>query len=831
MRKLLIIALIIIAPSIITAQEDSSWFIDKPIQDFTFKGLKYVEFSELEPLFRNYIGQGFTFELFSDLQDKLYALDKFDYIEGNAEPGDENKNSVVIVFTVEEKPVITSIVFEGNSSISRNDLLDQVLIKIGDFKDDALLRVDEESIRSYYLEKGFDGIIVDAESKIDEEDQGISVYFKISEGNKTSIKEIQFVGNTYASASTLRGQLKSKKQDLFNSGIFLESNLELDKDLIRNYYRKFGFVDISIDRVERQNEADPQTNRSYLILVFYINEGIQYTFGDVNFEGNVIFTEDELRKYIYQKENTLFNKVEWQQSIEAIKSLYADNGYIYNQFFVNENRDEDNKTISYNIKIVEKDKAHIENIIITGNEKTSKEVILRELPFEVGDIFSVEKIRKGYLNLNNLQYFSAIDIQTPQGSSEGLMDLVINVTEQSWADFKFALTFSGDEFPVSGTIGWSDRNVFGQGITLGVDTEASPIRQGLSFKYQDNYLFGKGFGLGASLSFYHNLIQNAMEDVMAPIFETEDIPDPYTSVEEYNQALSAGTTSANAVDTKYDSYDLSLSGNTGYFKDVLFGRLGISTGLSTAISYIWYDQNKFRPYSSTVRDNYNTFRFIDTWGTTLYWDNRDIYYNPENGNYLSQYIQFAGGFLLGDRHYIKLKTRAEAFLTLFKIPVLKNWDFQTVLAIHSAIGFVLPNYDLFGGECVIQATEREKLYIDGMSTARGWSPVWDGESMLDFSVELRHPLIKEYIWWTWFFDGAALWPDREDIASMKLDDFYFSFGGGIKLSIPGIPLRLYLAQRFKFNDNQLEWIPGDINFGDNGMGFKFVVAITQPGGF
>ena len=95
------------------------------------------------------------------------------------------------------------------------------------------------------------------------------------------------------------------------------------------------------------------------------------------------------------------------------------------------------------MKIVEQDRAHIESIAFKGNKKTKDFVLYRELPLEVGDIFSKAKIMEGLRNLYNLQYFSAVDPQMFPGSAENLMNLVISVEEQSTADIQFGITLSG----------------------------------------------------------------------------------------------------------------------------------------------------------------------------------------------------------------------------------------------------------------------------------------------------------------------------------------------------------------------------------------------------
>ena len=207
--------------------------------------------------------------------------------------------------------------------------------------------------------------------------------------------------------NTLRRQLKSKKQGLFNSGIFQESFLEEDKAGIIKYYSDSGYIDVRItdvviDEVEKKDENDT-TNR--ITITFYIDEGELWLFGGFSIEGNALFTDEELLKNIKSKVGENINSSQIQSDILAISDLYYNEGYIYNEIIPKENRDEQNNTISYEIMINEKSRAHIENIIIKGNEKTKDGVILRELPLEPGDVFSKSAVMQGLNNLYNTQYF------------------------------------------------------------------------------------------------------------------------------------------------------------------------------------------------------------------------------------------------------------------------------------------------------------------------------------------------------------------------------------------------------------------------------------------
>ena len=289
----------------------------------------------------------------------------------------------------------------------------------GDFVTGAKIRADEEAIRGVYLERGYPDVEVSGETVPVDDANLVDLEFSIDEGNQVTIREIRFSGNTFASDSTLRGTMQSKEQSLFNRGRFQESQLEQDRNRIERYYRERGFVDAEVVEVNREFERDEDEEQVYLALTIFVEEGEQYTFGGVSFEGNAIFTDEELGEEISLEQGEDLDLNQFQADFQSVADLYYQNGYIFNTINRNEIRDEDDNVISYEVQIVERGRAHIENIIIRGNDKTKDYVITRELPLEVGDVFSATRIRRGIRNLANLQYFSNITPETPQGSAEG----------------------------------------------------------------------------------------------------------------------------------------------------------------------------------------------------------------------------------------------------------------------------------------------------------------------------------------------------------------------------------------------------------------------------
>ena len=817
------------------------WYINKPIKGFTFTGLVTIKESDLDAVLKSYIGQPFSIDpLLLDIQAKLYAMDYFESIEPNAVPGDDARTTIIIQFKVKERPSIVSVEVKGNASVRASDITDKILLKKGDLANQGRLQADIEAVKALYLDKGYTEATVTASFVPGENPTTVRAVFVVTEGVPTTIKEIHFSGNTLASESTLRGLMKTKVQYLFDSGVFQESKLEEDKTAIIAYYTDHGYVDAKIDNITRTVQT--QQGRNYLVLTIYLTEGEQWKYGGMTITGNTVFSDARLAPLLFQKEGKVLSLQKVQADIARVKALYYDNGYIFNGFTTGEKRDLLARTITYTLSIQETDKAHIENIIFKGNTRTKDYVLRRGLPFEEGDIFNRDKIIQGYQYLQNLQYFKSVAPDTQPGSEMGLMNVIFSLEETSTADINFGVVFSGGDFPISGTIKWNERNFQGKGQTLGVDLEASPIKQTVGVSYYEPWLFGVPWSAGISLSFDHENAQNVLQDLLPPVFNDSQqliaAPDPYVSRDDYLNDLANGVVIPPQYLMNYDTYDIILGLSSGYTFTYPFGRLGLQVTYGPQLRLINYDETLFRPFEETVRDNNHKWSFIDkiTLGVTL--DGRDIYWNPTTGYLAAQSFSIVGGPLLGQRTYLRTDSTLEGFLTLFDLPVFEGWNWQVVVGAHTAVSWILPNYGYssitgrWEWETVTDYTDQ--LYIDGMTVGRGWKLAGGyGNAMWDNKFELRMPIAKDSVWLVGFLDGAALWMQPfqsfgtgTSMDAMTLDQFYFSTGFGIRFTIPQFPIRLYLAKGFQIKNGAFVWkpiAPGDLAIGN--FNFSFVISL------
>ncbi|MCK5198395.1 MAG: outer membrane protein assembly factor BamA, partial [Spirochaetales bacterium] len=722
-----------------------------------------------------------------DLQSKLFALDLFRKFSAEAEPTDSEKNAVIIIFTVEERPLVDELVISGNKKIRKGDILDAILLKRDDIFSTTKMKYDKDSIVELYYSKGYPDVSVETDIS-EQEDNTVKVTFTVEEGSQTRIKEIFFSGNEVFSDSTLKSKLSIKVQSLLSSGVFQENKLEMDKLVLETFYRDRGYIDARVVEI-KQEIVESENERNYLALTFYFDEGEEWTFGEINIKGNQLFSDDDLLALIHHKPGDLINKTRFEMDFARLSDLYYNDGYIYNDIQLNEVRNEQNNTVSYTLNIIEKGRAHIENIIIKGNVKTMDFVLYREIPMLEGDIFSKKKVIAGIQNLYNTGLFSFVTPETPYGSAEGLMDLVINVEEGKNTDIQFGVTFTGSagEYPVAGFLKWNENNFRGRGQTLSIGTELSPIKQSVILGFTEKWLMGRRWSAGLNFSYTHQLYSGILQDLM-PVRFTEDeykkeeaAPDPYNSWDEWQAAIDNGEAIDSAYLMEYDNLKFSLGANTGYTFHTFLGRLTAATGGSLSLNSITYDPEQYRPYNPAIRSNLDTWLFNNKLWVNLIWDKRDFVMNPTNGFVLNQLTTYAGGILGGNTHYIKSQSKAEAFLKLIELPVSEKYTFKTIFAAHTSFSAIFKQFSYDK----IEATTSDLLYTDGMNIARGWGFEQDGVAMWDNWIELRMPIAENILWGDLFLSGTGFWQDLSEVKAMKIDDFMFSMGAGIRFTIPG----------------------------------------------
>lgn len=768
------------------AEDDDEWYWDHPISKIEFSGLKNIKKSELSGIVTSFIDSPFSEDVYNDILDRLYSLDYFEDITPYAKHDPADDTLVLLVFEVVEHPIVKAITFEGNKKIRNGELREQIKMKSSDIFVESKALLDERFIRNYYLQKGYTTSVVSHEFKKTED--GVTIVYKIHEGENTVIREIIFTGNTIASSRTLKNKLTLKEVGLFKDGAYQPSTLEQDKMALMTYYREHGYADMNILDVKIDTEINEEKQRNEMTINFIIQEGPQYTYAGLRLSGNEVFTENELIKQKKLREGSIYNETKFQEDLRSIVSVYYENGYMSNDFYPVPVKDTDRHEISYDLTIKENARSHIENVIIKGNTKTKEYVIRREIPIEPGDIYSKDKIENGFRNLMNLRYFGNVLPEPQQGSEENLVDLIINVEETSTASFNFGFNFAGvtdpKTLPVSLFLKLENSNLFGEGKAVSGQLNLSNTEQSIDLTYSQGWIGDLPISLSTQLSLKHSI---------------ETIPINYWSPNlELNQKY---------FYTDFKNWSATLSTAVGRRWTPNYAVLGVSGGISNTIMNNIYDESVYVPVDQGVNVNANRWGLSNAIFATGYVDNRDIAYDPTKGWYLNERLTWCGLIPKVEKDfYLRSDTKLEGYVKLFDIPVTETWSFKMVLAGYTGVSMIFP---------VTTVSDSDKLYIDGMLNGRGWNDIYKktkGMFLFSNKLELRMPIVPGIIGIDGFWDAIAVKPTVSDVSNLSLNDFYFSYGPAIRFLVPQFPLHLMFAWRYRIIDGQHQFDKNPFQF-------------------
>jgi outer membrane protein insertion porin family len=444
-------------------------------------------------------------------------------------------------------------------------------------------------------------------------------------------------------------------------------------------------------------------------------------------------------------------------------------------------------------------------------------------------------------NLYNLQYFTVVIPDTLQGSTENLMELVFTVEEQLTTDLQVGLTFSGSEdpesFPISGLFEFTDRNLAGTGNQLGAKFNSSIIdTTSLSVSYMHRWLMGLPLSLGVDFTteYSRRLATMANQNWWFNGNETEAFPDGFSSYTEY---VDNNKLPPREYLMDYHRWNISLGFSSGYRWLTYAGILGLSGGLRFGLINNNYDEI-FRPFDPVLRSRNNEWTPRNSLWASVSLDQRDIFYDPSRGYYLLERMGVYG-FLENElEHYIRSDTKAQYFLTLFDLPVTSNWSFKSVLAVNLGVSFIfrqpVPDRSVRNLPTIEEAN---KLAVDGMFVGRGWGEKFrdKGLTLIDTWVELRFPLVRGILAFDMFCDMAGVETEQgyyfgknsTGNNNVSINNLLFSFGGGLRLTMPQFPIRLSIVKRFSFEDNQFKWAKGSLfsnNDPNHGDGVDLVLS-------
>ncbi len=403
-----------------------------------------------------------------------------------------------IVVTVVENPVIGRIAFEGNKKVKDEQLTAEIQSKPRGTLSRPMVQSDTQRITEIYRRSGRYDVRVTPEI-IEQPNNRVDLVFTITEGQKTGVRSIEFVGNVYYSSYRLRDIIKTRESNLLSflggNDVYDPDRVEADRDLIRRFYLKNGFADVQV--VAALTEYDPE--RKGFMVTFKIEEGQQYRVASVNYISSIAtFDANTLRSYSRVGVGSVYNAEALEKSIEEMQIEASRRGYAFAIVRPRGDRNFEQHTVSITFAVDEGPRTYIERINIRGNTRTRDYVIRREFDLAEGDAYNRALVDRAERRLKNLDFFKSVKIVTEPGSSSDRVVLIVDLEEKSTGDFSVSGGYSTTDGALA-EVSVSEKNFLGRGLFAKASVTYGQYARGYSLSYVDPYLLDYRVALGLDL--------------------------------------------------------------------------------------------------------------------------------------------------------------------------------------------------------------------------------------------------------------------------------------------------------------------------------------------
>ena len=453
-------------------------------------------------------------EKISAMINKLWALELFSDI--NVFVTKVNNNNISLELEIVELPTLTNVKINGLKKSKIDVIIKDTDLVEGKKLSESFLTNTKNYIINKYQKEGF----LDTKVSLNtiKDTVGTNSYkmvVNVDRGPRIKIRDVNFKGNEIFKQAKLKSKLKNTKSKnpirFWKRSKYIVDDFKEDLVGLIDFYKEEGYRDARIlsDTVIR-NEKESKS----ISLNLKIEEGNKYYFGDINFIGNAVYSNDVLQQILGLKKGDVYNGVVLKKRIadtskpdgNDITNLYQNNGYLFSNInAVEVSAVED--TINFEIRITEGKLANFNKIVVEGNTKTNDHVIYRELRTKPGELYSKDKLVRTVREVGQLGFFDAEQINPQMENvdpNSGTIDVRFDLVESGASQIELQGGYGQGGF--IGTLGlsfnnFSMRNILdktkykplpmGDGQTLALRLQASQFYNTYSFSFSEPWLGGQ----------------------------------------------------------------------------------------------------------------------------------------------------------------------------------------------------------------------------------------------------------------------------------------------------------------------------------------------------
>ncbi len=403
----------------------------------------------------------------------------------------------IIFINIKENPLIDRISIEGNKEISDEIILSEIESKTRNVYSTDVIKNDVRKIQTIYKRSGYFSTFI--EPKYIRLDQNrVNLVFEVYEGKEASIRRINFLNNKVFSDSTLKDVISSSEYRWYefwgSNDRFDRDRVNYDKDLLKEYYFKNGYIDFNIISA---NSSLVKNNKDFIVN-FNLSEGKRYKINNVVVNSTIRkLSNDKLSKLLEIESGDWYSTDSIDKSIKKINEKTSEIGYAFVDVMPKIRKIKNNK-VDIVFDVNQGSKIYIDRINIKGNIKTEDKIIRREIEFVEGDPFNSLKLRQSEKNVRSSGLFENIEFKVDelQGTNKSSID--VEVTERSTGEFSVGAGFSSLDGAL-GNIGVKESNVFGQAKELALQLGLSTRRSSIDLSYTDPYFLDSDVAAGIDL--------------------------------------------------------------------------------------------------------------------------------------------------------------------------------------------------------------------------------------------------------------------------------------------------------------------------------------------
>jgi outer membrane protein insertion porin family len=383
---------------------------------------------------------------------------------------------------VVELPTINRISFEGNRRIKDDALTAVISSTSRRVFNPAQADKDANAIAQAYSNDG--RLAARVQAKVIKRNQNrVDLVFEIFEGDNVEVERLSFVGNRQYSDRRLRRVLGTKQAGLFRRLVrrdtFVEDRIEIDKQVLRDFYFSRGYVDMRVNSVNAQLTEE----RDGYFVGFNVQEGQQFQFGKITVTSQLPGVDGDVYAGLVKvRPGVVYSPTLVEADIARLESQALRDGVDFMRVEPRVTRNDRDLKLDVEFVLSRGERIFVERIDIEGNTATLDQVVRRQFDSVEGDPFNPREIRQAAERIRALGYFETAEVDAREGTTPEQVVIHVDVEEKPTGSLNFGASFSNTDGP-GVAVSFAEQNFLGRGqsLNLNVSTASDARRYGLRF--------------------------------------------------------------------------------------------------------------------------------------------------------------------------------------------------------------------------------------------------------------------------------------------------------------------------------------------------------------